>query len=587
MLGKLGVYKISLTCHHSHSVLSQTICTQTGMHLINTKTLKLEEHVTPGPYAILSHTWCNNEEVLYRDFTTNIGSAKKGHRKIEYLCTQAVQDGLEYAWIDTVCIDKSSSSELSESINSMFAWYRNAQMCYVYLDDVDHVSEIPGSRWLTRGWTLQELLAPYRVRFYSRDWTLLGTKASLVADLVRCTRIDQNVLMNPSQIAHHSAATRMSWAAGRRTTRTEDVAYCLLGIFDVNIPLLYGEGKKAFRRLQEEILRQHSDVTILAFHRQLGPRNHFDGGIFASSPDVFGQQPRIVRQLLETPCEVLNRGLQLELRTIPALPGDSDHQCLILSCRYEYQPDQLLALPVYRVGEQRTYAVYAKALRTFPVRLCINRPYEDVLLLSRGVAVNTQEVAVSNRHTCALKAASLIAHGYEVIYATPELAFDSWNAETLVSEVVSSHFLIIRRFGFVHRKHNEGFILTFASRQANSQSRRVFCRVDTMPPMVDPTAWLEQQEMNSLLKPPPVSSEWYKPEGWNSIRMGLSKTIDGLDWQLVSAYEGFEHPLHASPGIIEFELQSRQCFRAVSIVISLSLNASPYWTISIHPEGHG
>ncbi|KAI0377291.1 heterokaryon incompatibility protein-domain-containing protein [Hypomontagnella monticulosa] len=226
------------------------------------------------PYAILSHTW-GDEEVTYKDWKTLSWKevrSKKGFQKIEYCCQQAASDGLEWVWIDTCCIDKASSAELTESINSMFRWYRNAAVCYAYLADVPKnlrlttiEKKLAKSRWFTRGWTLQELIAPSEVIFYSYDWHQVGTKSELSACISGITGIDE-MYLNGANLQSASVAQRMSWAARRQTSRVEDVAYSLLGIFDVNIPLIYGEGHKAFQRLQEEIMRAYpEDPSIFAW----------------------------------------------------------------------------------------------------------------------------------------------------------------------------------------------------------------------------------------------------------------------------------------------------------------------------------
>ena len=145
--------------------------------------------------------------------------------------------------VDTCCIDKSSSAELTESINSMYRWYQEAAICYAYLFDVQSgdMSSLSRSAWLTRGWTLQELIAPARVEFYSSTWDNLRTKASLKKEISAVTGIDVEVLegADPDRF---SVTKRMSWASKRTTTRVEDRAYSLLGLFGVNMPMLYGEG---------------------------------------------------------------------------------------------------------------------------------------------------------------------------------------------------------------------------------------------------------------------------------------------------------------------------------------------------------
>jgi hypothetical protein len=210
-------------------------------------------------YAILSHTWgIDTEEVTYRDLIDGTGKNKVGYEKIRFCGQQARRDRLQYFWVDTCCIDKSNSNELAEAINSMFRWYRNAAKCYVYLPDVSspviNVGDmLRTSRWFTRGWTLQELIAPTSVEFFSKNRELLGDKKSLERHICEITRIPSRALRG-GPLAEFSVTERMSWADTRQTTRDEDMAYSLLGIFGVHISLIYGEGREnAFKRLREEI----------------------------------------------------------------------------------------------------------------------------------------------------------------------------------------------------------------------------------------------------------------------------------------------------------------------------------------------
>ena len=225
-------------------------------------------------YAILSHTWgADNEEVSFKDFVEGIGKSKVGYQKIEFCGKQATFDGIEYFWIDTCCIDKSSSAELSETINSMFLWYRRANKCYVYLTDVSFDGSITDEqaarniwepafqscRWFTRGWALQELIAPSSVEFFSAEGVRFGNRITLEKTIHAVTGIATDALQG-EPLSHFSADERLSWAEKRQTTREEDAAYCLLGIFDINMPLIYGEGrKKAFARLHKEIRESLED----------------------------------------------------------------------------------------------------------------------------------------------------------------------------------------------------------------------------------------------------------------------------------------------------------------------------------------
>ncbi|PIL29187.1 hypothetical protein GSI_09236 [Ganoderma sinense ZZ0214-1] len=192
--------------------------------------------------------------------------------KVRHACAIARANGFRYLWIDSCCIDKASSSELSEAINSMYAWYARAIVCYAYLADVpageDHGaprSRFRKSRWFTRGWTFQELLAPRHVEFVAQDWTAIGSKHTLVSLVEGITGIDERALLHLTPLDKFSVSQRLSWASKRQTTRVEDEAYSLLGIFDINMPTLYGEGERAFRRLQEEIMRRIPDQSLFAW----------------------------------------------------------------------------------------------------------------------------------------------------------------------------------------------------------------------------------------------------------------------------------------------------------------------------------
>jgi hypothetical protein len=225
--------------------------------------------------------------------------------------------GHSYIWIDTCCIDKTSSSELTEAINSMYAWYRDASVCYAFLADVPHDEDLDAtdslfrkSRWFKRGWTLQELIAPRVVLFLSAEWQFLGTKSSLAELISDVSGIDYMILHYLRPIESVSVAERMSWASDRETTRVEDEAYSLLGIFDVNMPTLYGEGLRAFLRLQEEILKRISDQSLLVWgihHRFLtfpepGDTEDYElmssladqsAGFFADTPSQFHKSHNI------------------------------------------------------------------------------------------------------------------------------------------------------------------------------------------------------------------------------------------------------------------------------------------------------
>lgn len=262
------------------------------MRLLNTSTLTLKEFIGDQlpEYAIISHTW-GQDEILFADVegSTDSWKTKSSYEKFQGFCNTAADNGYRWVWIDTCCIDKSSSSEISEAINSMYAWYENSHVCYVYLEDYNSPSrfnvdpdELEYCRWFKRGWTLQELISPRHIEFFDRTWQQFGTKQGLAEILSSITGVNINVLKGaPPSIC--CVAERMSWAPRRKTTRLEDEAYCLLGIFKINMPLLYGEGRRAFLRLQEEILKAVEDYSLLAWADDSKKQT----GLFSRSPAAF------------------------------------------------------------------------------------------------------------------------------------------------------------------------------------------------------------------------------------------------------------------------------------------------------------
>ncbi|OJT09120.1 Vegetative incompatibility protein HET-E-1 [Trametes pubescens] len=284
------------------------------MRLIDTRTGLFVWVNNPSDvqYAILSHVWVSNEELSYEGLLA-IHSTARNHTdppryifdtvpaKVRELCTFARRHGIPYAWLDTCCIDKGSSAELSEAINSMYKWYQMANICIAYLADVDdpHLvvpgskgqirlqclvagrpgnpigrdtvfhTQFRGSQWFKRGWTLQELIAPRSVLFVCRTWRPFGTKQSFADVIEEVTGITPAILTHAASVDSVSVAMRMSWASDRVTTREEDRAYSLMGIFGVNLPTIYGEGGFAFVRLQEEILKRVPDETLFIWGRAL------------------------------------------------------------------------------------------------------------------------------------------------------------------------------------------------------------------------------------------------------------------------------------------------------------------------------
>lgn len=336
------------------------------MRLIVCKDLVFEEFAFDFPvYAILSHTW-GSEEITYEEFCKSHDGTpefkrtlrdREGWKKIKRCCQQALAEGFKYCWIDTCCIDKKSSAELSEAINSMYRWYKGASICYVYLSDVSAAphskeldGELKGSRWFTRGWTLQELIAPYYVKFFGRDWIQIGTKVTLCGELTKITGIDMNTLLNPENVHSESIARRMSWASHRSTTRTEDIAYCLLGLFDVNMPLLYGEGDKAFLRLQEEIIRVSDDQSIFAWDWDTTRRRYcpttseiYTHGFLATHPSAYRDSGQVeILPIQGDAMAMTNRGLWVNL---PIVHLNRDEIAIVISCCKKIHEELWTSIP--------------------------------------------------------------------------------------------------------------------------------------------------------------------------------------------------------------------------------------------------
>ena len=358
----------------------------------------------PPPYAILSHTWGQpQDEVLFDDMVAGVerARAKEAFTKVENTCRLAQEHGLEYCWIDSCCIDKRSSAELQEAINSMFEWYKSSNICYAYISDVDtsgnpvdnsqtedsedawedcdsdddpsgchssddhefatdaecghdstgnsgntysshseirFLDQFRRSCWFKRGWTLQELIAPAKVYFYDRDWEFMGSKDGVLAPIIQSiTGIPQDFLLGKRPHTEASVAQRMYWASSRETSRKEDVAYCLLGLFVINMPMLYGEGDNAFLRLQLEILNKTDDESIFAW---LDPeRKNHQAGLLAEHPRYFANSGDIVTEGFHKirmrsgfdPPAMTSRGLRLQKSVISL----SNRLCIIpLRCTF-------------------------------------------------------------------------------------------------------------------------------------------------------------------------------------------------------------------------------------------------------------
>lgn len=328
------------------------------MYLLDTKTLTLIRNDYDSgvhkegrlQYAILSHTW-GEGEVTFEDIQDlENAKLKKGFAKIQGACRLADTDGFCHIWIDTCCIDKSSSAELSEAINAMYSYYHDADVCYTYLSDLQSENDLNDPSldfrqcaWFKRGWTLQELIAPLTVIFYAQDWKEIGTKSSLHEIITRITNIPTEILLmkGGDGLVGVSIAQRMSWAGHRNTTRVEDEAYCLMGLFGVNMPIIYGEGPRAFKRLQLEIMRLSDDQSLFAWDHSVQTEDHYDGGLLANAARDYRECSSIIAPATQISADYLmtNRGLRIQLPVIEIhpLPDSPEKQYLaFLNCNQKY-----------------------------------------------------------------------------------------------------------------------------------------------------------------------------------------------------------------------------------------------------------
>ncbi|KAL9621755.1 MAG: hypothetical protein Q9160_003873 [Pyrenula sp. 1 TL-2023] len=447
------------------------------MRLLHTKTLQFEtfSEGSSFPYAILSHTWRNGEVTLAdmlqqndHDHHHRAAQSKAGFEKLQACCLQASLDGYDFVWIDTCCIDKTSSADLTESINSMFKWYRNAGVCYAFLDDVPsqvdpHQRRSPfwDSRWWKRGWTLQELLAPSNVHFFSSTWDKIATKVQLSGVMAEVKGIPQEALLGKDLHAF-SIAKKMSWASGRETTLLEDEAYCLLGIFGINMPLLYGEGAKAFARLQEEIMKEESDQSIFAWGLKANRmrRENQLRGVLARSPAEFAEAGDVVPYIYgpATPFAMTNTGLQISLRFLAELGKDLDghvHRAVhpnrrteyaVLRCHRENRLADNLSIPLVELRNGQ----YARVGSDPPRATCgggYSELLKDVYLLRNALKsrMNLWENQLIRCKACILSCAEVPidgSHSLNLLEIVDTYPPDCWDKDTKIITVPPTQYQI-------------------------------------------------------------------------------------------------------------------------------------------------
>ena len=385
-------------------------------------------------YAILSHRWFDEEEVDYEEMVDlakmdreERGEIRQrlGYKKILDSCEQAQKDGYAWLWVDTCCIDKRSSAELSEAINSMYRWYENSGVCYTYLHDVESNSYFPTFRdfknyrkfngypeWFSRGWTLQELIAPKDVQFFNKDWQLIGDKKSLSTVLSEATQVPKYILTDGLSSNRPCVAQIMSWAATRQTTRIEDRAYSLMGLLGVNMPMLYGEGKKAFHRLQLEIIRSSNDQSIFAWDRNGAWA--WTGCILADDPSFFADcstmelmdHDEFLRSLKDRIPErelplinqdhlgsflITNRGIQIWMLLRPYEGSCSVFQTWLPCKRYPSDRPEVINLALW---DSNYYRCSSSVLRGMPTEPAIQ--FRQVYLRYQGTSHHDITLAIDD-----------------------------------------------------------------------------------------------------------------------------------------------------------------------------------------------
>ncbi len=350
------------------------------------------------PYAILSHTWSDGEEVTYDELLSGTGKNKRGYNKIRFCGERASQDGLQYFWVDTCCINKQDKEELTYALNAMFAWYRKSQICYCYMYDVpkhdldpEHKdSKFRKSRWFTRGWALQELLAPLYLIFFNCAWEEIGTKSSLKGIVADITGIAPSILVL-NKGGDVSVAQRLSWAAERQTSVAADKSYCLLGLLGVNIPMKLrtsnGKGieedeedeEKTFFRFQVQMLKTSDDQSLFCWQEPPGEKRP-SAGLLARSPRHFKNCNRFYqsheRRQASKRLTFSKKGLRIRLPLIPdpdRSPGEDDVYLAIMACHkkpdIDYYDEPPMAIYLKKLGDvDEGYPMYAR-IRTDTIKL--------------------------------------------------------------------------------------------------------------------------------------------------------------------------------------------------------------------------
>jgi hypothetical protein len=443
------------TPHHGSATVT--------MRLLYSRTLQFREFVSDDipKYAILSHRW-ESHELSYQDLSaaTGHGGTKseaerirrtQGFKKIDNFGRRALKDGYEYIWADTCCIDKSSSAELQEAINSMYRWYQKSGVCYAYLADVsidesgaDHhdtrasragwIESFKASEWFFRGWTLQELLAPRNLVFVDRYWRECDLTGNWSETVCGITGIPTDYLSRGNELTNLwevRVARRMAWAASRKTTRIEDSAYSLLGLFDVYMPMLYGEGQRAFQRLQEEIMNVYEDSSILAWSGIDTDRGFAPNGL-AQSPAHFQRYPGLINDqgaqssFVDFDALMTPRGLLVSLKIQKDLNDPAFAYAVLMDTEDQRLPWKLasksprsLVLPIMFTRSNFSRAGVKNECVRFSDPFWVSSGFVRNARLTRVCFIRHVQAADINRHSSGFSLCSRVWAQYATAFTYP------------------------------------------------------------------------------------------------------------------------------------------------------------------------
>jgi hypothetical protein len=314
--------------HQSHQIELSDLC---GSAILErAKVYSAEEEVKRDGWEMLEVMQkicaCMSDEARYAN----------GFVKLVMFCKAALQNQCHFVWLDTGCINKQSSAELEESIRSMFSWYRNSRICVVHLAETIAPHSMAEEPWFTRGWTLQELLAPKAIKFFSKSWSCLTRKPNdkisdselgrplwkIISDITQIP-VDQLLNFEPGI---NSVRERMVWVSKRETTRVEDMAYCLIGIFNVPLSIAYGEGSMAFHRLQVELVQRSHDRGLFVWNGPNSSQSQLSS-MFAARPAAFASKSLLTEgeEVTADPTYVLtNYGLRIMLSIYDVHCGEEE-----------------------------------------------------------------------------------------------------------------------------------------------------------------------------------------------------------------------------------------------------------------------